>query len=136
MKFFSSKKVKNEVRVHNEHGLVRFTAMSKLIGIIGFILLGFIVGFTLYEMHRSMDYSALPQLIISAFAFSSIYAGFYLTMAKIEHIEEEKTKRALELTELKANGASQEEIIQKQTSINNLDEAHTNLISQDSHSLL
>ena len=49
------------------------------------------------EMHNTGNYDALPQLIISAFGFASIYSGFYLTMAKVEHVEEERTKREKEL---------------------------------------
>ena len=71
----------------------RFMAMSKLIGVIAF---GFVFGITVYsmiEMHNTGDYSNLGQLIISAYGFASVYAGFYLLMAKVEHVEEEKTKR-------------------------------------------
>ena len=69
----------------------RFMAMSKMIGIIAFGFVFMITVYSMKEMHNTGNYDALPQLIISAFGFASIYAGFYLTMVKAEHIEEEKT---------------------------------------------
>jgi len=79
----------------------RFMAMSKLIGLIIGIALCLIIAYTMYEMHIQRDLSSLPQLIISVFAIGSVYVGFYLTMAKWEHLETEKTTREKELLKLK-----------------------------------
>ena len=64
------------------------------------------------EMHNTGNYDALPQLIISAFGFASVYSGFYLTMAKVEHVEDEKSKREKELATLKKSKTKDEEEIQ------------------------
>ena len=114
----------------------RFMAMSKMIGIIAF---GFVFMITIYsmkEMHNTGNYDALPQLIISAFGFASIYAGFYLTMAKAEHIEEEKTKRENELKSLQKKNASEEEISLKRQEINDLFNKINELMSESQHNLL
>ena len=95
----------------------RFMAMSKLIGLIAIIFVFIVIIYTMEEMHNTGNYEALPQLIVSAFGFASIYAGFYLTMAKMEHIEAEKTKREKELALLKKIGASNEDISLKQEEI-------------------
>lgn len=79
----------------------RFMAMSKLIGVVAFLFVLSIVVYTMIEMHIKGDLSSLPQLIISSFGFAAIYSGFYLTMAKVEHIEIEKTKREKELEVLR-----------------------------------
>ena len=68
-------------------------------------------------MHISQIYDALPQLIISSFAFATCYTAFYLTMAKVEHIEIEKTKREKELSVMKKNNSSDEEIQSKKQEI-------------------
>ena len=114
----------------------RFMAMSKMIGIIAF---GFVFMITIYsmkEMHNTGNYDALPQLIISAFGFASIYAGFYLTMAKAEHIEEEKTKRENELKNLQKKNVSEEEIDLKRQEINDLFNKINELMSESQHNLL
>jgi hypothetical protein len=95
--------IKEQVkRQHKPLPKFRFMAMSKLIGVIAFLFVFIITGFAMYEMHVSQNYDSMPQLIISAFAFASVYSGFYLTMAKVEHIEEERTLREKELTLLKS----------------------------------
>jgi chromosome segregation ATPase len=40
-------------------------------------------------------------LLISTFGIGAVYIGFYLTMAKWEHIEAEKTNRQKDLLKLK-----------------------------------
>ena len=79
----------------------RFTAMSKLIGVFIALFVGVIILYALFEMHIQSDLSSLPQLFISIFGLSGVYIGFYLTMAKWEHIEQEKTIRQKELIRLK-----------------------------------
>ena len=106
----------NEKETRKE-SFIRFMAMSKLIGLIAF---GFAFAITVYamvEMHHTETYAALPQLIISSFGFASVYAGFYLLMAKVEHVEVEKTKREMELASLKLCQASEEDINEKEAEI-------------------
>lgn len=114
----------------------RFMAMSKLIGLIVFALVFMTIAFSMWEMHITSNYEALPQLIISVFGFASIYAGFYLTMAKVEHVEEEKTKREKELLALKKKAASQEDIDSKKQEIENLSQELNELIKETTQSLM
>ena len=114
----------------------RFMAMSKMIGIIAFGFVFMITVYSMKEMHNTGNYDALPQLIISAFGFASIYAGFYLTMAKAEHIEEEKTQRENELKNLQKKNASEEEISLKRQEINDLFNKINELMSESQHNLL
>ena len=114
----------------------RFMAMSKLIGFVAF---GFVFMITIYsmnEMHNTGNYEALPQLIMSAFGFAGIYAGFYLTMAKVEHVEDEKTKREKELTLLKKTHSSEEDIADKKQEIQSLRQKMNDLLSEPNQSLL
>ncbi len=109
-------------------------AMSKLIGLISFSFVFVIVLYAMYEMHISQNYDSLPQLIISAFAFASVYAAFYLTMAKVEHVEAEKTLREKELSSLAKNSASKEEIANKQNEISQLMQKALEILGDSSQS--
>ena len=114
----------------------RFMAMSKLIGLMAIAFVFIVVVYTMEEMHNTGNYEALPQLIISAFGFASIYAGFYLTMAKMEHVEAEKTKREKELTLLKKVNASQENIDAKQEEIEGYKQKINEILSETFQSLI
>lgn len=114
----------------------RFMAMSKLIGLMAIAFVFIVVVYTMEEMHNTGNYEALPQLIISAFGFASIYAGFYLTMAKMEHIEAEKTKREKELAVLKKVNASQENIDAKQEEIEGYKQKISEILSETFQSLM
>lgn len=115
----------------------RFMAMSKLIGLIAFTFIAIITLYAMNEMHCTGNYDSLPQLIISAFGFASIYSGFYLTMAKMEHIEEEKTNREKELAQLKsAKVRDEEEIQSKKDEIEALRQKMNDIISETTQTLL
>ena len=115
----------------------RFMAMSKFIGLIAFAFVFMITVYAMHEMHITGNYDSLPQLIISAFGFASIYSGFYLTMAKVEHVEEEKTLREKELAHLKkAKNKDEEEIQDKRTEIEQLKQNINDTISQSTQNLL
>lgn len=114
----------------------RFMAMSKLIGLMAIAFVFIVVVYTMEEMHNTGNYEALPQLIISAFGFASIYAGFYLTMAKMEHVEAEKTKREKELALLKKMNASQENIDAKQEEIEGYKQKISEILSETFQSLM
>ena len=113
----------------------RFMAMSKLIGLVTFGFVFAVTGFAMQEMHDTGNYEALPQLIISAFSFASIYAGFYLTMAKVEHVEEERTRREKELASLQKKNASEDDIANKKQEIQNLTQKLNDLINETTHTL-
>lgn len=114
---------------------LRFMAMSKLIGLVTFVFVFIVTAFSMKEMHNSGNYDALPQLIISAFGFATIYAGFYLTMAKVEHVEEERTKREKELATLIKKNANDEDIADKKQEIQNLTQKLNDLINETTHNL-
>jgi len=114
----------------------RFMAMSKLIGLIAFAFISIITLYTMKEMHDTGNYEALPQLIISAFGFAGIYAGFYLTMAKVEHVEEEKTKREKELLTLQKKQASEEEIAEKKQQVESLMQDISEMIKDTTQNLM
>lgn len=124
-----------KIKLKHKKPKFRFMAMSKLIGFVAF---GFVFMITIYsmsEMHNTGNYEALPQLIISAFGFAGIYAGFYLTMARVEHVEDEKTKREKELIVLKKHG-SEEDIADKKQEIQDLRNKVNDLLSEPNQSLL
>lgn len=103
----------------------RFTAMSKLIGIIVILFAIIIIAYSMYEMHMNNDLSSLPTLIGGVFAILASYIGFYINMAKAEHIEDKKNQIAKELELIRQDGIiteeeriRQEELIQKLDSMN------------------
>lgn len=114
----------------------KFMAMSKLLGILSFGFAFAIVVYAMVEMHISQIYDALPQLIISGVALAGAYVGFYLTMAKVEHVEDEKTKRQKELKALEKNNADESAIEDKKQEIRNLQEKMHELLSEATQNLL
>ena len=115
----------------------RFMAMSKLIGLIAFTFVFLITVYAMDDIQITGNFDSLPQLIISAFGFASIYSGFYLTMAKVEHVEEERTLREKELAHLKkAKNKDEEEIQDKRTEIEQLKQNINDIISQSTQNLL
>ena len=115
----------------------RFMAMSKLIGLVAFAFVFMITIYAMNEMHNTGNYDALSQLIISAFGFASVYSGFYLTMAKVEHVEEERSKREKELSVLKKSKIQDEEEIQaKRAEIESLRQKMNDILSETTQSLL
>lgn len=115
----------------------RFMAMSKLIGLIAFIFVFMITIYAMREMHNTGNYDSLSQLIISAFGFASVYSGFYLTMAKVEHVEAEKSQREKELATLKkSKNKDEEEIQDKKNEIESLRQKINDIISKSTQSFL
>lgn len=130
------KKTASNVQRQKNFLKFRFMITSKYIGLIAFFFIFIITIYAMYEMHISRDYSSLPQLIISAFAFGSVYAGFYLTMAKVEHVEEEKTHRETQLHTMKVKGASPEELDECKQKITDLEQQVSNLLGQNNGPLM
>lgn len=121
--------------MNKKNNIFKFMAMSKLIGVIVFLFTAIVTIYIMYEIHISQNYDVLPQLIISVFGFASIYTGFYLNMAKIEHIEEEKTKREKELALLTLNN-NEEQVNLKIQQIEKLEERLNTLINESTQKLL
>ena len=90
----------------------KYTAMSKLIGIFIALLVLVIVLFSMYEIHRTNDVSPLQYLIVGVFAICASYIGFYINMAKAEHIEDRKNQIRRELELIRKDGITPEEEIQ------------------------
>lgn len=135
MRGFSMITLLNKKRKNNKH--TRFLAMSKLIGWIVVGILIIVMIYALIEMHIQRNLDALPQLLISVFGIVSVYIGFYLTMAKWEHVEAEKTARQKELIKLKKslgedpNNIIQEQINNSEAEINELDNKASELEHED-----
>lgn len=135
MRGFSMITLLNKKRKNNKH--TRFLAMSKLIGWIVVGILIIVMIYALIEMHIQRNLDALPQLLISVFGIVSVYIGFYLTMAKWEHVEAEKTARQKELIKLKKslgenpNDIIQEQIDNSETEINELNDKASELEHED-----
>lgn len=112
----------------------KFMAMSKLIGVIAFTFVFIISVYAMVEMHNTCMYDSLPQLIISSFSFAGVYTCFYLLMAKVEHIECERTRREIELENMKKSKTiNEEDIDKKEIEINNLNQTVSNLMNQTSN---
>lgn len=129
---------KNNTTAANSKKLLRFRFMvtSKFIGMVAFFFVFIVTVYAMYEMHISRDYSSLSQLIISAFGFASVYAGFYLVMAKVEHVEEEKTRREAQLHTMKQKNVSTEEIEAQKQKILELEQQIGNILSQPQNPLM
>lgn len=108
-------------------------AMSKLIGIIACLFVFIIVIYSMYEMHITGDLSNLSQLIISAFSFAGIYTGFYLTMAKAEHIDNERQKLKDELNALKRKAcvSPEDEYNEKKEELSKLSNKYIQTVAKD-----
>ena len=82
----------------------RFTAMSKLIGIVIGVLSLVTIGYSMIVMVVLQDLSSLPALLGGILALAATYVGFYISMAKAEHIEDKKNDIKKEIINLKKAG--------------------------------
>ena len=96
-------------RKKRQQSSIRFTAMSKLIGFIVIFIVISVIVYSMYEMHRIRDISALQYLICGVLAILASYIGFYINMAKAEHIEDKKNQIKKELELIRHDGITQEE---------------------------
>ena len=83
---------------------IRFTAMSKQIGYIVFIIVIITIIYSMYEMHRLGNLESLQYLIVGILALAASYIGFYINMAKAEHIEDKKNEIQKEILLIKKDG--------------------------------
>lgn len=88
---------------------IRFMAMSKLIGLFVINVVIIVIGYSMYEMHRLENIEMLQYLICGVFAILASYIGFYINMAKAEHIEDKKNQIRKELELIRRDGISEEE---------------------------
>lgn len=100
------KKAKAQITINKKH----FMPMSKKIGVIIFFLASLVVAYAMYEMHITQDISSLEHLIIGVFAMLASYIGFYINMAKAEHLEDKKNQIKRELELLRRDGISEDEV--------------------------
>lgn len=103
------KKKKTVVKQQKAKKPKRFTAMSKLIGIIVILIVIVVIAYSMFEMHKTQDLSSLPTLIGGVLAILGSYIGFYINMAKAEHIEDKKNQIAKELELIRRDGTITEE---------------------------
>jgi hypothetical protein len=92
---------------------------SKMIGLITAIAVIIIVIYTMtiiatlsnkaIDMGISPDFTPLNTLIGGALALAVAYIGFYINMAKAEHIEDKKNEIAREIKRIEKNGITNEE---------------------------
>ena len=100
------KRKRKQVSKENQ---IKFTAMSKLIGYIVIAFATIVILYAMYEMHRIQDLSSLPQLLIGVLGLLTAYVGFYINMAKAEHIEDKKNQIKKELELIRLDGITTEE---------------------------
>lgn len=136
-----AKRKKSKAKIEKPKFVPRFLAMSKLIGLFIMTAIIVIVAYSLYEMHMQQNLDSLPQLLISVFGLGGVYIGFYLTMAKWEHVETEKTKRGEELLKLKkklslidSNQCLEEHIEELEQQIDELSNKELELENEDCNS--
>ena len=98
---YTSNTRRRKITKKKEKRTPKFLTMSKLLGLFIMVAIVVVIRYAMYEMHYQNNLDSLPQLIISIFGLGSVYIGFYLTMAKFEHVEYEKTKREKEILKLK-----------------------------------
>lgn len=107
---------------------IRFTAMSKLIGFIVILIVIIVILFSMYEMDKTKDISALQYLICGTLAILGSYIGFYINMAKAEHIEDKKNQIKKELELIRRDGIiTEEEKIKEEELKEELENMNTNL---------
>ena len=114
----------------------RFMAMSKLLGIFVITVAVAVIIYSMYEMHVTQDLSALPSLLGGILAIVASYIGFYINMAKAEHIEDKKNqiKKELELIRNNRNITDEEktqEELRLQQELENLDVILDNLNTEE-----
>lgn len=91
----------------------RFMAMSKLIGIVIMTLSIITILYSMYEMHVTQNLESLPTLIAGVFGLLAAYVGFYINMAKAEHIEDKKNQIKKELELIRRDGITKEERVRE-----------------------
>ena len=100
---------KRKKRKSKKRKPIRFMAMSKLIGLFVINVAIIVIGYSMYEMHRLENIEMLQYLICGVFAILASYIGFYINMAKAEHIEDKKNQIRKELELIRRDGISEEE---------------------------
>ena len=97
----------------------RSMATSKLIGLVIAIAVIIVAIYSMViiatlsnkaiEIGLSPDFTPLNTLIGGALALAAAYIGFYINMAKAEHIEDKKNQIAREIKRIEKNGITIEE---------------------------
>ena len=113
---------KGDVMAKRKKKPIRFTAMSKMIGLIIIFTVFIVIGYSMYEMHITRDLTSLQYLICGVLAILGSYIGFYINMAKAEHIEDKKNQIKKEIEIIRCKNTieleEQERIIQELEDMN------------------
>lgn len=110
----------------------KFTPMSKLIGFITIMIALSIIVFTMYEMHRIQDISSIQYLIVGGLGLLATYVGFYINMAKAEHLEDKRNELQKELELIRKDGITEDEKEREQELKTMLENLNANI--QELHS--
>ena len=104
---------------NNKKYTKRSMATSKMIGLITAISVVIIVVYAMViiaklsnksiDMGIGPDFTPLNTLIGGALALAAAYIGFYINMAKAEHIADKKNEIAKEIRRIEKNGITLEE---------------------------
>lgn len=137
-RYTSNTRRRRKITKKKEKRTPKFLTMSKLLGLFIMVAIVVVIRYAMYEMHYQNNLDSLPQLIISIFGLGSVYIGFYLTMAKFEHVEYEKTKREKEILKLKKqlqlyNDKEQieEDLIDRNEELNDLENLANDLANRE-----
>ena len=108
--------LKKKTKVQRKH-----VATSKMIGLIVAIAVIIIAIYAMIiiailsskaiEMGINPDFTPLNTLMGGALALAAAYIGFYINMAKAEHIADKKNEIAREIKRIEENGITVEEQI-------------------------
>lgn len=118
---------KKKRKKSSKEKVIRFTAMSKQIGYIVFVVVIVTILYSMYEMHRLGNLDPLQYLIVGALALGASYIGFYINMAKAEHIEDKKNEIKKEILLIKKDGVTPKEAERLEEIQLELEEMNTSL---------
>lgn len=90
-----------------------FIAVSKLVGIIIGILSTITILYSMFIMAKLKDISSLSTLIGGVLGVAATYVGFYISMAKAEHIEDKRNQVKKELHKIEKGGITKEEKVEE-----------------------
>ncbi|MDO4720978.1 MAG: hypothetical protein Q4A78_09990 [Peptostreptococcaceae bacterium] len=70
----------------------RSIEFSKFMLLLILLSVFFVIVFSAYEMHRTLDLSALPTLITTVAGFGGVSAGFYSWKARAENLSKSQER--------------------------------------------
>jgi uncharacterized membrane protein (DUF106 family) len=113
------------------------TPTSKIIGLLVAIIVLFVIiyamgliaisTFKALEVGLTIDFTPLNTLVGGALALAAAYVGFYINMAKSEHIEDKKNEIMREIRRIEEDGITTEEEIELENLKEDLEELNNDL---------